>query len=83
MTEKTPACEGMDTAIFFEATEHSPKGAARATSICGRCPLIKQCRNMARTYEAGKPITHRFGVWAGLTPAQRLLEDINYYEQPK
>lgn len=65
----TPACRGEDTNLFFP--ENGPgamKNVAKARAICRRCPLQTTCEEWALTQSAHQ----LYGVWGGLTHAQRL-----------
>ncbi len=65
------ACRGMDSAVFYHPDgERNPSRArrtARAKEVCARCPVMTVCREFAlRTHEP-------FGVWGGLSEAERRL----------
>jgi WhiB family redox-sensing transcriptional regulator len=51
-------CREHDPELFFSAGSRSER---RAKAICGRCPVIEQCRMFA--LETGTD----FGVWGGLS----------------
>jgi hypothetical protein len=56
-----PACEGIDTNIWFEAEPaYDPE---LATLICKSCPLREDCL----TFFIREP----HGIFGGLTPSQR------------
>jgi WhiB family redox-sensing transcriptional regulator len=64
------ACRGQDTRIFFE---HEDVRAARrlaalekARKFCHQCPIKRDCLDYA--VATGQ----QFGVWGGLTAAERL-----------
>lgn len=63
------ACRGTDSAIFFHPeNERGPARAARerkAVTICARCPVLARCRQHALS------VQEPYGVWGGLTEAQR------------
>ena len=50
-------CAGMDPRIFFD-------GTARATAICGGCPVIKPCLQFA--LDNGER-----GIWGGTSERER------------
>ncbi len=61
-------CYGMDPADADELFFHAPRAheaAAEAKSICGRCPVKKDCFN----YALDNDIRH--GMWGGLTEIER------------
>lgn len=52
----------MDVEVFYS---RNGLRAANATRVCGACPVRAECREHAqRTAEP-------YGIWGGLTPAQR------------
>lgn len=63
------ACRSQDPAIFFHPD--GERGRARASReraakrVCGRCPVLRQCRTQA--VAAQEP----YGVWGGLTERER------------
>jgi len=61
------ACRDQDPELFFPVGDGSfgKDQVARAKAICGRCPLVEQCRDWA--LEAG--IAE--GVWGGYTEQER------------
>lgn len=59
----TPACEGVDTNIFFEAEPQFDPVFAKL--ICSECALRDPCLQMALD------MNDRHGIWGGLTPSQR------------
>ncbi len=66
------ACRGTDTELFFHPYgEREPSRSRReraALAICARCPVIAQCRAYSMS-------AHEvYGVWGGLTEAQRQAE---------
>ena len=54
------ACAGAGPDVFFETEPESLDAARR---VCRRCPVAVECG------QAG--LTERYGVWGGLTPAER------------
>jgi WhiB family transcriptional regulator, redox-sensing transcriptional regulator len=69
------ACRDMDSAVFFHPDrERGPartRRDAQAKRVCHRCPVIVQCR------EHALDVQEPFGVWGGLSAAERavLLRD--------
>lgn len=62
------ACVDEDPELFFPVGAAGPAAQeqrARAKRICGRCPVIAECREYA--LEAG--VTH--GVWGGASEEER------------
>lgn len=63
----TPACEGAQGLYFPEHGEGAHAAIREARAICDTCPLLNTCRDWA--------IQQRpewlYGVWGGLTQAQR------------
>lgn len=60
-------CRGKRT--WYDDSECDPE-LVRPT--CDRCPVRARCLEEALDYEADTAISGRFGIWAGLTPAQRI-----------
>lgn len=62
-------CRGVDAEWFFEPpAERGTKKRRReatAKAVCEKCPVIAACR--AHALSADEP----YGVWGGLTPAER------------
>lgn len=58
------ACRGYDVEDFF--TE-SRTGVQRAKQVCARCPVRQKCLTEALRTED----TSRYGIYGGLTPAER------------
>lgn len=56
------ACRGVDTDIFFPATEEE---AEPAKSICAVCPVLEACLEHALADR------EREGVWGGATERER------------
>lgn len=65
------ACRDLDSAVFFHpAHERGPAAAARdaaAKRICAGCPVIADCARHALS------VQEAYGVWGGLTPAERQI----------
>ncbi len=62
--EELAQCRGVeDQELFFP--EHANRSPAQAKRICNRCPVRRQCLEVAlRNDEA-------FGIWGGLTERER------------
>ncbi|MFD3929717.1 WhiB family transcriptional regulator [Streptomyces sp. NPDC058614] len=69
---KAAACRapGIDPDLFFPDNNVEGIGVARA--ICGACPVRRSCLEECLRSEAGKGAFARFGVYAGLSPRQRV-----------
>lgn len=63
------ACRTVDTAVFFD---HTDKGVEVAKKVCARCDVRQECLD-ARLAELD-PNDFDFGVWGGMTPAERARE---------
>jgi WhiB family redox-sensing transcriptional regulator len=67
--QRLGSCRGMDSGVFFHPDgERNPSRArrtAQAKEVCGRCPVVEQCREFA--LQTREP----FGVWGGLAEAER------------
>ena len=57
-------CRQTDPELWFADTSRRVK--ARAASICGSCPVRRQCLAWALVFD------EEFGVWGGLDTAERL-----------
>jgi len=62
-------CRGVDSAVFYspdgERGHARARREARAKKMCRECPVLAQCR--AHALSVAEP----FGVWGGLTEAER------------
>jgi WhiB family redox-sensing transcriptional regulator len=62
-------CRGVDSSAFFppdgERGHARARREARAKDMCGRCPVVQQCR--AHALNVGEP----YGVWGGLSESDR------------
>jgi hypothetical protein len=58
------ACHGLDVNIFFPPPDDD-LAVARALRVCGRCPLLAECRR----YAIGN--REAYGIWGGTTPEER------------
>ena len=63
------ACRTVDTAVFFD---HTDKGVEVAKKVCAGCDVRQECLD-ARLAELD-PNDFDFGVWGGMTPAERARE---------
>ena len=63
--QRSAACRGSDLALFHG----TPTAHRRAQLLCRLCPVAEICLGSAMVAEA--PTPYRYGVWGGLTPAQR------------
>lgn len=61
---KGAACNGVDSDIFFPASEEPP-AAARAKGICAECPVQEACLQYALSTNQAA------GVWGGLDANER------------
>jgi hypothetical protein len=52
-------CLGLDTNLFFEKYEDDPTLRPGVDSICGRCPVAKQC------FAVGVS-SKEWGIWGGV-----------------
>jgi WhiB family redox-sensing transcriptional regulator len=63
------ACRGLSASIFFhpdnERGRFRRQREAAAKAICDHCPVRLQCLDWALS------VREPFGVWGGLTPAER------------
>ena len=58
-------CDGLDTEIFFPGT--IPGDDAQAIEVCERCPVRRQCLELALRTDR----TYRYGIFGGYGPKQR------------
>ncbi len=67
--QRLGACRGMDSAFFFHPEgERGPARASReakAKEVCGRCPVVEQCRLHALS------VQEPYGIWGGLSESER------------
>ena len=63
------ACRGEDSDLFFHPEgERGPARAAReaaAKAVCGRCPVVEECRRHALATR------EPYGVWGGMSESER------------
>jgi len=64
-------CRGVDSAMFFHPDGERGRARAqremRAKEMCRACPVMAQCRSHALA--VGEP----YGIWGGLSEAEREL----------
>jgi WhiB family redox-sensing transcriptional regulator len=65
------ACRGEDPGLFVPDTPNAQ--TARAVAVCDGCPVREECLEYAMKLEGHRELTHRFGVFGGLTPKERQL----------
>ena len=67
--QQTGSCRDLGPDAFFHPEgERGParrKRASAAKSVCGSCPVLRQCREHALT------VREPYGVWGGLTEDER------------
>lgn len=63
------ACRDVDDRIFYPAKGEQPEPAKR---ICRTCDVRRECLDEILRIEQGAALTHRTGIWAGLTPRERV-----------
>jgi len=69
---KQAACrtEGVDPEWFYP--DNNAAGIERARAICKPCPVRRLCLMDCLRHEGGRSSLSRWGVYAGLTPRQRV-----------
>lgn len=63
-------CRGGDSSLFDPNGERGPARAqreAQAKLMCGRCPVMQQCRQLALA------VQEPFGTWGGLDEIERAI----------
>ena len=63
------ACRAVDTAVFFD---HTDKGVESAKAICAGCEVRDEC--LDERLSMLDPNDLDYGVWGGMTPAERARE---------
>jgi WhiB family redox-sensing transcriptional regulator len=62
-------CRGVDSSFFFHPDgERGPARAqreARAKEMCGRCPVVEECRRHALA------VHEPYGIWGGMSESER------------
>ncbi|MBY6413203.1 WhiB family transcriptional regulator [Rhodococcus sp. BP-252] len=62
-------CRGYDSSVFFHPEGERGRARAlrekKAKAVCGRCPVLAQCRSHALS--ANEP----YGVWGGMSAHDR------------
>ncbi len=76
--QERAACRDVDLEVFFPNLEPGRKigdqvsaKVARAKAFCGDCPVSSQCLGMALAAEGDSSESRRYGIFGGLTPAER------------
>jgi hypothetical protein len=72
--ERHARCRGLTTDSFFpdgKLGRESQKDQAVAIRFCHGCPVRLKCLDLALTAEGDAPAASRYGVFGGLTPAER------------
>lgn len=71
-------CKDAETSAFYEDSLRDGRDVTEdelhlsvIDFYCERCPVRRQCLELALESEGSAPPKHRFGIKAGLTPAQR------------
>lgn len=64
------ACRSVDPEIFFP--DNNVAGIEKARRICRSCLVIRDCLADCLREEGGSRVGSRWGVYAGLTPRQRV-----------
>lgn len=59
------ACEGRDDLFFPEDDDYDTKYTRKARYLCSMCPIRIKCR------DKGIDNQEPYGIWGGLTPAER------------
>ncbi len=59
------ACHDQPTALFYPDGVWDRPKAAEARAVCNACPVRPACLEYALTHH------EKYGMWGGLTPAQR------------
>ena len=71
--ERAAACKGTTTPQWWFATTGQDK--RNAVAKCRECRVRVPCLDYALACEAGTAVAVRFGIYGGMTPAQRLREE--------
>ena len=59
------ACSGLDTHLFFPASEDDPRAVALARQVCAACPAREACLEYAVESRQSS------GIWGGATSRER------------
>lgn len=66
------ACgDGPQSVFFIEGKGHGSRPYHAARAICAECPVRQRCLDYAMAVEGDASGHDRFGVWGGLSPAER------------
>jgi hypothetical protein len=72
MPEPYPLCAGEDPALWQpDEGVYSKKAEKVAKDICQECDIRNQCLATALQNEGALTSRWRFGIWGGMTPAER------------
>jgi hypothetical protein len=64
--DEKAACDGTEIQIWFD-----DKQPEQAREYCQACPVSQECKDWIIAIEFGLPASDRYGIYAGLTPAER------------
>lgn len=64
-------CASEDPELMYPAPGGDGSAYQTAREMCMRCPVPEECLDDAMAYEGNAGKSSRYGVRAGLTPAQR------------
>jgi WhiB family redox-sensing transcriptional regulator len=70
---ESAACAGVDPELWHPNAGVGDAHPSRI--ICRICDVRTECRADIKRVEKGVPLQYRWGIWAGLDPGQRWLED--------
>lgn len=70
--EEDALCAQVGGQLFFPEA-HEEISSAR--EVCRRCPVTRECLDLALEMERGSSRALRFGVWGGKSPRQRVALD--------
>lgn len=63
-------CRNLDPELFYPG-RNDDKAERVAKAICSHCPVIAECREYVLDFEAGHGLDMLYGVWAGMSAADR------------
>jgi len=64
------ACRTSDSDLFFHPENERGRARERrevaAKAVCGRCPVLDRCRELALS------VVEPYGIWGGMSEAERI-----------
>ena len=73
------SCIGHDPNIWHSGSSNTSEAWDKPKKICSDCPVKQTCLQEAMEAEYNLPLRHRFGVFGGLTAAERFAYEPEWF----